>query len=545
MFFYIGIGNFNKFYWYIILSALFKLMIDLSFNIEYQNKMRIESFSIINQPALKNHIFIWFIYNYLGIFILGVIFQKVKLTKQKTEINTNAINNIKDIKGNNSNESESNGNKHFTRTRSSLIHHNYILEVSHKSYGFLVLAVILFILNEMIIFYFNQKNYDCVNFWVLEIFFIHFLFSKKNKLKLYKHQLLSFSIIILFSFGIKFICSFIKQCEYPIRDINDIDKDFEKMMENATELSKKIMNTTFFNNTLKKKINETNNNGLRACRNMYNVLMLSYNFEYLIILSAIGYILALFLHSYSAVKFKSFIDKKYISPYLIIVFIGLIGASSNIILLIISSFIPCGRNNFYIHNFCHAIVYQKEDNLQSLLYFDNFLDYISRLRDSFYPHEGLHKYNDKVRNSKDGIIEIIFSLFILPTLSFFKTIYDLFIIKELGVFHLLFPEVIYRFFKDLIIIIYKIINNLSDKAQLIQFIFIILSNLFAIIGFAIYLELIEIRFCGFDKNLKKNIIFRSIIDKEYAEEDNDDLNLSQEEIEIKNNIYKNDEDDED
>ena len=56
--------------------------------------------------------------------------------------------------------------------------------------------------------------------------------------------------------------------------------------------------------------------------------------------------------------------------------------------------------------------------------------------------------------------------------------YDLFIIKDLGVFHLLLPEAIYQFMKDSIIIIYKITKHINDRIQITQFILEELSTLF-------------------------------------------------------------------
>ena len=52
--------------------------------------------------------------------------------------------------------------------------------------------------------------------------------------------------------------------------------------------------------------------------------------------------------------------------------------------------------------------------------------------------------NENARKPYIVIIEIIFSILILPTLAFFKVNFDFFIIKELSVFHLLIPEVIYQ-----------------------------------------------------------------------------------------------------
>ena len=88
----------------------------------------------------------------------------------------------------------------------------------------------------------------------------------------------------------------------------------------------------------------------------------------------------------------------------------------------------------------------------------------------------------------------------------------------LGVFHLLIPEVIYQFVIDCYIMKYKIANNIIDKIQIIQFIFIIISHLFALIGILIYLEIIELRFCKLDKNIKKNNSLRADEDIEHTKD---------------------------
>jgi len=146
-------------------------------------------------------------------------------------------------------------------------------------------------------------------------------------------------------------------------------------------------------------------------------------------------------------------------------------------------------------------------------YFDNFLRYIAEIRDDLFP-----KDNDyRTRRPKDIILEIIFS-FLMSVFGFYKMRFDLSIIKELGVFHLLIPEVIYQFVIDCYIIIYKIINKIIDKTQITQFIFITISELSALIGILIYMELIELRFCKLDKNIKKNISIRAFEDVQSIEE---------------------------
>ena len=63
---------------------------------------------------------------------------------------------------------------------------------------------------------------------------------------------------------------------------------------------------------------------------------------------------------------------------------------------------------------------------------------------------------------------------------------------------------------------------------MLQFIILELAEIFAIIGYLIYLEIIELRFNGLDENIKKNITMRAEldslfqIDSETSEDDDDD-----------------------
>jgi len=247
---------------------------------------------------------------------------------------------------------------------------------------------------------------------------------------LYSHQKRSFAIILLLSFGTNFISSFLKQCEYPYQDPNKIDESFI----NNTKIypSKIIENMT---KTLKDLAIKQNELGNRACSNKYNVFLLDDNIVYFIVLAAFGYLIALLLKSYSAVKLKSFINQNFISIDLIITLLGIFGLVLNIILLLISSLIPCGKDNYY-HHFCSSV---KENcsNEGNTYYLDNFLNYVVNIKDDLYPKDNEYR----ARRPKDIILEIIFS-FLMSVFGFYKMRFDLSIIKELGVFHLLIPEVI-------------------------------------------------------------------------------------------------------
>ena len=97
---------------------------------------------------------------------------------------------------------------------------------------------------------------------------------------------------------------------------------------------------------LQESIIKVNEKGNRACKNKYNVFLLDNNFVYFIILAAFGYLISLFLKSYSIVKLKSIINQNFISIDIIITFIGIFGLVLNIILIY---FKPNSMWNWWLH----------------------------------------------------------------------------------------------------------------------------------------------------------------------------------------------------
>ena len=216
---FIAFGKFNRFYWLILLSALFKILINIFFKVEYQRYMLNENISILTHPLLNDHIFVRFIYYYFGFIVLGFIYLISKRVKEKNNNNKNQK--IKE-------EEESYAHLQSINGRMGsieLIYNDVYEELGRRALRPILLVVIIYILYEMLIFYIDQRNMACVNFWVLQIFFIHFLLLRKEKIKLYSHQKLSFTIILLLSFGTNFVSSFFRQCEYPIQDPDKMGED--------------------------------------------------------------------------------------------------------------------------------------------------------------------------------------------------------------------------------------------------------------------------------------------------------------------------------
>ena len=101
------------------------------------------------------------------------------------------------------------------------------------------------------------------------------------------------------------------------------------------------------------------------------------------------------------------------------------------------------------------------------------------------------------------------------------------IVQYLTPIHASFSLPIYYFLEKLFLL-NNIIGKSSMKYTNIIFCIDLSSDLSAIIEFLIYLEIIELNFCGFNKNLRKNIIKRGKIDfkQNRSSSINDSLNES-------------------
>ena len=186
---------------------------------------------------------------------------------------------------------------------------------------------------------------------------------------------------------------------------------------------------------------------------------------------------------FARIKVKEIMDNLYISPYKIIILIGIIGFISEIILSLIFRLLDVSKK-------CNG----DNNNNNIYCYFKmNIRDYFSELF--------------KINTFLDVFKEII--LILLFIISFFMRIMsELFIIKYLNPSYILISYNIY--FE--ILKLNEYFPNEKDKQSTLKFIFVQFTQLFEFIGCLIYLEIIELRFCGLNKNLKKNISKRSDMD---------------------------------
>ena len=274
-------------------------------------------------------------------------------------------------------------------------------------------------------------NYQIkVNFWLLDLLFLAIISYLLLRLKLYKHQILSMSMIIILGILLDLIFGSLKE--------------------------------------------------------LFN------NFWYFL-----SKIFSEFCYSLSLVLNKYCMEFKFSPPYEVCLFIGLFTFFFYLIILIISSLISCNDN----FDFCNL-----KDEKTGLKYFDSFTIYTSKidLKEFFLL-----------------IIEVInigyINISIILTIKYF-TPYHSMIIVILG---------------RMILTIEKLFSGID----LYNIIYIILL-IFIFFGLIVYLEIIELNFCGIQKYTKDNIEKRGDIDTLLADK-NSSRNSSAITLSEENDINNN------
>ena len=175
---------------------------------------------------------------------------------------------------------------------------------------------------------------------------------------------------------------------------------------------------------------------------------------------------------------KDFMDKKFISPYKYNFFVGLINAPLTIIIYFIFSFTIFGKkidNSYYCDN-----IFELMKDIKELDRIYLFL-----------------------------LIIFLFSC-VIYSILLNKTIYDF------SLYHIYIPFLVEQFMKG-------IINESKDKTVIIS---LISSFFIEIIMMLIFLEKIEINFCGLNENLKKNIISKGSFDNSLNNEDDENYKIN-------------------
>ena len=194
------------------------------------------------------------------------------------------------------------------------------------------------------------------------------------------------------------------------------------------------------------------------------------------ILIYIIYIITSAGSSYSRVLSKKIMEHKYQSPYEIIVIIGIFGFIFVIISVIFTSCFECDES---IKSVCR---------LNGRL--DDFKTYFSNLKKEYF------------NTKRDFFIEIFLVLPLYLFLGFFQFICEFLIIFYLNPNYIIISDCLSYSIKYFLKLIYQLEDIRINHIDFIE-------EIIALVSGCIYLEIIELRFCGLNKDIRANIMRRS------------------------------------
>ena len=272
---------------------------------------------------------------------------------------------------------------------------------------------------------------------------------------------------------------------------------------------------------------------------------------------------------------KNLMQSKFISSYKLLFYKGIFGIAFTTIALIITTNVPCENNDYTIRPFGpppeggkpdgpppdgappgpppelndtniteHTFqLYICRDHYLNETYFDNIYSYFNN-NDTIYPNNTL------------GEVLILITYFFL---NFISNLSIILVNKFLTPFHYLITESFYSlihipyqyFTRDSMDeLIKKLENDYNEVTQdkLYQLFFQkdglmflkFAAAFFEFLGYMIYLEIIQLNFCGLNRDLSKNIKKRAKLDAILSEQDlNDenDINPVNESIEVTNRSF--------
>ena len=318
-------------------------------------------------------------------------------------------------------------------------------------------------------------------FWTLEILFVIFLSIRTLKIKIGNHQKVTIFILACILFLVQIVSSVLPKTDHDCK--NEECKD-----EYITDNNLYIYMTKKFGN---------------------------YGYIFLILFL---YTIDFILRDISWVQLKYLMDVRSIPLFKLLLFIGSIGCGLIIFCFIMVSSYPCNtiENINYVNNTYKYIDTNKDvdfqrqvcgvlkyDNIEKKLkiYYDNFVSFWD-----FYP-----------KSTREGL-----EIFIIPLYYITNCLINFshaMILKHLDpnamLVNINFNYLISRF------IFY--VKNHADKKYLTvtQFILLEFCEIFAIVAYMIYIELIELKFCSLDYHLKKTISVRGKLDYESLKDMND------------------------
>lgn len=259
-------------------------------------------------------------------------------------------------------------------------------------------------------------------------------------------------------------------------------------------------------------------------QNVYSIIeeITGNNIIFIAILAS--FILLSIMVSFSRVKLKILMYYNFIPPYKIIYYIGLIGTIYTLIALIISNFLVCNES---MKQFCD-------------------INIINNINESYYYYENVISYfsNDLKYNEIKTYVELFLITPLCLIINFLGFTCEILTIYYLNPLYVLVRENLYYFIQRFVFLFVNL-GEFEKYYTINRFIILQITEILALFGYSVYLEIIELRFCNLDKDLRRKISERGKRESiqstiEYNNDDNDDSDDNDDEEDNNNEEDKDD-----
>ena len=484
----ISLGKFNKNHIYIILSIICLIFNDIISGYNY-NDTFIAIFDNNTHEKFGEHNLINHIFCYIGTFLLStILYIKEMNFLRKNKKPNNKMKKEKDKQLDNKKD-----------LKISYIHNSFNsvkdIAFSKKTlFCFISLMFIWIIEEHLFELYSILKDLD---FWMVEIIIVSLIMSKMFHFNIFRHHILTFAFNCI-PIILKILTIILSFKDESNQDFNCGNNIINYQYDYSCEYYYNNINR-FNNNTYNNTFNNANEDSIRL-KKLYVI------FTWLVPVGIITYLFLIILRSYINSKLKWFMDLKYISANKLLLIYGFLGAVICSIICIFTTFKECeitSSNNKNIYDYICILNIDDENNIKRK-YFDNYYIYYQHL-------------------DQKEIYRLLFQVLFY----FFHKHYSILIIKFFTPVHLILSFPISYFFEKIIMIIHtlfksgSIFSDTNFNFKLEKFCLDFMGDIISIFGFLIYLEIIELNFCKFNYNLRRNITNRGINE---LTDDSDDRN---------------------
>ena len=326
------------------------------------------------------------------------------------------------------------------------------INFSHIPDYFVILILFLYVLSEHIQLILTQF-FSFGHYWMVELIIMSYLNYKMLNIEIYEHQKLSLYLISI-----------------PII-LKTIPIVFLFLDEN----------NHFKDGVINYKYNSEKYNLLKS-------LFVAH--WWLFPIAMILFFSKMVLDTYIIINIKKFMDFKYVSVTKLLILYGLFGVSLSSIFSLITTFISCGKKN---------------EDIKDI--YDYICKIVDKSNDRFIENYGVYFTGDYWLDLLYTLIGAIgynvYTFFVFQTVKYFNPVYKSFSLP-------------FIFFIQKIILIYQLNNDEPIKYLNASFFLDLIADFLALLAFLIFLEILELNFCGLKKNLRKYIALRSKIDyKDY------------------------------